>query len=140
MSTERIPVSTPFTNLFELEDLARAKLPKPVFDYIVGGAGDEISIKRNREAFGRWALRPSVLVDVSQRNIRAEILGESISMPIIVAPTAFQGMVHPDGELASVRAAGEAGTIFVASTLSTRSLEEIAAAGTGPLWFQLYVS
>lgn len=129
-----------FTNLFELEELARAKLPKAVFDYIMGGSGDEVSLRRNREAYSRWALRPSVLVDVGQRSTATTVLGDRISMPIIVAPTAFHGLVHPEGELASARGTGEAATIFVASTLSTRSLEEIAAVTTAPLWFQLYVS
>jgi 4-hydroxymandelate oxidase len=133
-------VSWFFTNLLELEDLAKAKLPKSVFDYLAGGAGDELSLRRNREAYHRWVLRPNVLVDVSNRSTVTQILGEQIAMPIITAPTAFHGLVNPEGELASVRGTGDAGTIFVASTLSTRSLEEVAAERKGPLWFQLYVS
>ncbi len=128
-----------FTNLLELEELARAKVPRAAFDYIAGGSDDEVSLRRNREAFGHWALRPRVLVDVSRRDTSTTVLGERISMPIFVAPTAFHALVHPEGELATARGAAEAGTILVASTLATKSLEEIAAAGPAPRWFQLYM-
>ncbi len=128
-----------FTNLLELEEMARAKIPRAAFDYIAGGSGDEVSVRRNREAYSHWALRPRVLVDVSRRDTSTTVLGERVSMPILVAPTAFHGLVHPEGELATARATAEAGTIMVASTLATRSLEEIAAVGPAPRWFQLYI-
>ncbi len=128
-----------FTNLLELEDLARAKLPESVFDYIAGGAEDEVSLRWNREAYGRWALRPRVLTDVSRRDLSATVLGTRISMPVIVAPTAFHGLVHPEGEVATAKGAAAADTVFVASTISNRTLEDIAAAAAGPKWFQLYV-
>lgn len=129
-----------FTNLLELEDLARANIPKDAFEYISGGAEDEVSLRRNREAFGRWALRPRVLVDVSTRDTSTTVLGAPVSMPILVAPTAFHGLVHPDGELATSRAAADARTVYVASTIATRTLEEIAAVGPAHRWFQLYVA
>jgi len=129
-----------FTNLLELEDLARANIPKDAFEYIAGGAEDEVSLRRNREAFGRWALRPRVLVDVSTRDTSTTVLGAPVSMPILVAPTAFHGLVHPDGELATSRAAADARTVYVASTIATRTLEEIAAVGQAHRWFQLYVA
>jgi len=128
-----------FTNLLELEEMARAKIPRAAFDYIAGGSDDEVSLHRNREAYAHWALRPRVLVDVSHRDTSTTVLGERVSMPILVAPTAFHGLVHPDGELATARGAADAGTIMVASTLASRSLEEIAAIGPAPRWFQLYV-
>jgi 4-hydroxymandelate oxidase len=128
-----------FTNLLELEGMARAKVPKPAFDYIAGGAEDEASLARNAEAFGRWALRPRVLVDVSRRDTSTSVLGQRISMPIMVAPTAFHMLVHPEGEVATALGTAAAGTLMVASTLATRSLEEIAAVGAAPRWFQLYV-
>ncbi len=99
-------MSLSFTNLFELEKLAMAKMPKAVFDYIVGGSGDEVALRRNREAYNHWTLRPHVLVDVGQRNTSTTVLGERISMPLLVAPTAFHGMVHPEGEIASARNCG----------------------------------
>lgn len=126
-------------NLAELEERARAKVPRETFDYIAGGAEDERSVRRNRDAFVRWALRPRVLVDVSSRDLSTTVLGRRISLPVLVAPTAFHGLVHPEGELATSRAAMEADTIFVASTIATRTLEEIASVGPAPRWFQLYV-
>jgi len=129
-----------FTNLLELEALARQAMPKEAFEYYAGGAEDEVSLRRNREAFDRWALRPRVLVDVSQRDLTTTILGQPVSMPILVAPMSFHGLAHPDAELATARATAEAGTILVVSTIGTRSLEEIAAVGPAPRWFQLYVT
>ncbi|HKW43019.1 MAG TPA: alpha-hydroxy acid oxidase [Thermoplasmata archaeon] len=132
-------VNFQFTNLLELEDLARAKVPHPSFEYIVGGAEDEVSLRRNREAYDRWALRPRVLVDVSKRDTSTTVLGESVSMPILVAPTAFHCLVHPEGEVATARGAAAANTLMVASTISTKTLEEIADSVAAPRWFQLYV-
>jgi 4-hydroxymandelate oxidase len=128
-----------FTNLLELEELARAKVPRPAFDYIAGGADDEVSLRRNREAYGKWALRPRVLVDVSSCDTSATVLGQRVSMPILVAPTAFHGLVHPEGEIGTARGAAAAGTIMVVSAIATRTMEEIAAAIAAPRWFQLYV-
>ncbi len=128
-----------FTNLLELEDLARAKVRRPSFDYIAGGAEDEVSLRRNREAFTKWALRPRVLVDVSRRDTSTSVLGQRVSMPILVAPTAFHGLVHPEGEVATARGAAAAGTVMVVSAIATRELEEVAKAVAGPCWFQLYV-
>ena len=128
-----------FTNLLELEDLARAKVPRPSFDYIAGGAEDEVSLRRNREAFAKWALRPRVLVDVSKRDTSTSVLGQRVSMPILVAPTAFHGLVHPEGEVATARGAAAAGTLMVVSAVATKDLEEVAKAGAAPRWFQLYV-
>jgi len=128
-----------FTNLIELEEMARAKISRSAFDYIAGGSDDEVSLRRNREAYSHWALRPRVLVDVSRRDTSTTVLGERVSMPVLVAPTAFHGLVHPEGELATARGTAEAGTIMVASTLATRSLEEIAAVGSALRWFQLYL-
>lgn len=130
---------TSIINLLELEALAKDRLPQAAFDYYVSGANDEITLRENREAFSRIFLRPKMLVDVSNRDLSATVLGEKISMPIIVAPMAFQQLAHPEGELAMTRAAGKAGTIMTLSTLATCSIEEVGQAATGPLWFQLYV-
>ena len=128
-----------FTNLLELEDLARAKVPRPAFDYIAGGAEDEVSVRRNRDAYGHWALRPRVLVDVSRRDTSTTVLGQRVSMPILVAPTAFHGLVHPEGEVGTARGAAAAGTLLVVSMVGTKTLEEVASAIEAPRWFQLYV-
>lgn len=125
-------------NLAELESAARALLPPGVYDYYAGGAEDEITLRANRTAFGRWALRPRVLVDVGRIDTTVELLGERLPHPIVLAPAAFQRLADADGEVATARAARGTETLLVASTLSTTPIEEIAAAA-GTLWFQLYV-
>jgi 4-hydroxymandelate oxidase len=129
----------PLTNLLELEERARTKVSKATFDYIAGGAEDEISLQRNREAFTRWALRPRILAGVSHRDTSTTVLGTKISMPILVAPTAFHGLVHPEGEIGTARGTAAAQTLMVASAISTKTLEDIASAADAPRWFQLYV-
>lgn len=123
----------------DLEAVAKRHLPQGVYDYYAGGAEDEQTVAANREAFRKVYLRPRALVDVGRIDTAITTLGAPVSMPVLVAPTAYQRLAHPDGELATARAAGESGTIMVASTIATYSLEEIAGAATGPLWFQLYV-
>ena len=132
-------VDDTFTNLPELETMAREKVPRTTFDYIAGGAEDEVSLRRNREAYDKWALRPRILTDVSKRDTRAIVLGERVTMPILAAPTSFHALVHPEGEVATARGVAAAGTIMVASTISTKPLEEVAGAVDAPRWFQLYV-
>lgn len=126
-------------NLFEYETAAQARLPTMAWDYYAGGAADEITLRENRAAYDRIRLRYRVLRDVSKRSLSTTILGQPVSMPILVAPTAFHGLAHPDREVATVRAAGAVGTIFTLSTLSNAGPAEVAAAATGPIWFQLYV-
>jgi len=132
-------VTLSFLNLHEVEALARATLPAATFEYFAGGACDEVTLTENRRAFDELALRYRVLVDVSRREIATSLLGSAVSAPIVVAPMAFQRLAHADGETGMARAAGSLGMLFTASTFSTCSLEEIATAATGPLWFQLYV-
>jgi 4-hydroxymandelate oxidase len=132
-------LSVEILNLHELEQLAQARLPKMYWDYYASGADDESCLRRNREAFERVALHPRVLVDVSRRELATSVLGQPIALPVGVAPMAFHRLAHTDGELASVRAAGGAGTVFVLSTLSTTAVEDVVAAASGPVWFQLYV-
>jgi isopentenyl diphosphate isomerase/L-lactate dehydrogenase-like FMN-dependent dehydrogenase len=127
------------TNLFELEMKARELLPKVPYDYCAGGANDESTLRENRVAYKRITLLPRMLVDVSERDMATTALGEPVSMPILIAPTSFQGLAHPEGEVATVKAAGAAKTLMAVSTLSTFSIEEVMANATGPVWFQLYV-
>ena len=126
-------------NIQDFENAARERMERTAFRYYAGAACDERTLAANREAFGRILIRPRVLVDVSRVDLATRVLGESLAVPIMLAPTAFNRLAHPDGECAAARAAGAAGTLMVASTLSTCTLEEIAGAATGPLWFQLYV-
>jgi 4-hydroxymandelate oxidase len=129
----------PPINVRDFEQAARERMEHAAFEYYAGAACDERTLAANCDAFSRILIRPRVLVDVSRVDLATRVLGESIATPIMLAPTAFNRLAHPDGECAAARAAGAAGTIMVASTLSTCTLEEIAAAATGPLWFQLYV-
>jgi 4-hydroxymandelate oxidase len=129
----RLPV-----NLAEFEALARAVLPTDAFDHIAGGADDELTLKDNVAAFCRIKLVPRVLRDVTRRNLSTTLLGEPIEFPVILAPVACLRRFHPEGELAAARGAGQAGTIFTLSTGACHSLEEVAQAACGPLWFQLY--
>lgn len=126
-------------NISDFEILAKEKLDKNAYDYYSSGADDEITLKENCEAFKRIFLRYRVLIDVSKRDMSAVVLGNKISMPVIIAPTAFQRMANPNGESATAKAAGKAGTIMILSTLSNTSVEEVVEASSGPVWFQLYV-
>jgi isopentenyl diphosphate isomerase/L-lactate dehydrogenase-like FMN-dependent dehydrogenase len=126
-------------NLLELEMKARESLPQTAYDYCASGANDEITLRENRLAYERITLLPRMLVDVSERHMGTTALGEPVSMPILIAPTAFQGLAHPEGEVATVKAAGAAKTLMTLSTGSTFSIEEVMAVATGPVWFQLYL-
>jgi 4-hydroxymandelate oxidase len=126
-------------NLNDLERAALATLPALARDYYASGADDEVTLRENRAAFERLRLHYRVLVDVSRRSPATTALGHAIALPVIVAPTAFQRLAHPDGELATARAAGAAGTIMILSTLSTTRVEEVVATASGPVWFQLYI-
>lgn len=128
-------------NVFDYEAIARTKMDPAHWDYINGGSDDEVTLRANRASLERIRLRPRVLVDVSANvlDTRASVLGTPISMPLMVAPTAMHCLAHPEGECATAQAAGKANTLMIASTTATRSLEEIAQAASGPLWFQLYI-
>ena len=125
----------------EYERLAEEALDPAVFGYIAGGANDEWTLRENAAAFGRWVLRPRVLVDLTGTSPKTVVVGTEVSMPVLVAPTAFQRLVHPDGEAATARGAAAAGTVFCQSTLSSLRPAELAAAAPDcARWFQLYWS
>jgi 4-hydroxymandelate oxidase len=126
-------------NLREFERIAAERLPQMAWDYYRSGACDELTLARNELAFGEIALRYRVLVDVSRRDTSCELLSRRIALPVLLAPTAFHKLAHPDGELASARAASAAGTTMVLSTLSTTPVEDVVAAASCDVWFQLYV-
>ena len=126
-------------SLFEIERVALERLSPVARDYYASGADDEITLRQNREAFERIPLHYKVLVDVGTRDLGTVVLGEKIAMPVMVAPTAFHRLAHALGEIATVRAAGTAGTIMILSTLSNTAIEDVVAAASGPVWFQLYV-
>ncbi|XP_034102246.1 uncharacterized protein LOC117566807 [Drosophila albomicans] len=124
----------------DFEQQADRKLEKSAKDYYKSGAGDQFTLGLNREAFKRLRLRPRCLRDVSQLDISTTILGHQQKWPLGIAPTAMQKMAHPDGEIGNARAAGKAGSIFILSTLSTTSLEDLSAGAPDTTkWFQLYI-
>ncbi|MGW4642137.1 alpha-hydroxy acid oxidase [Sphaerisporangium sp. NPDC004334] len=138
VGTGAVTRETPPVNLREFEPAARARLDPAHYDYFAGGAQDEITVAANEAAFRRRALVPRVLRGQGPPRLEVTVLGETASMPVLLAPTAFHRLAHPDGELATARAAAEAGVIMIAAMLSTVTIEEIAACGP-KLWFQLYI-
>jgi isopentenyl diphosphate isomerase/L-lactate dehydrogenase-like FMN-dependent dehydrogenase len=132
---------TELLNVWDFERAAEERLDAAAFGYFAGGANDEWTMGENLAAFNRWVLRPRTLVDVSAVSTATTVLGTEVSMPLLVAPTAFQRMAHPDGEPAMARGAAAAGTVMCLSTLATATIEEVAAAAPDGLrWFQLYWS
>ena len=134
MSTNVGPV-----NIYEYEALAKEILPAIDYDAIAGGAADEITLRSTRAVFDSIKLRPRMLVDISHTELSTTVLGHRIEFPVMTDPAGGHGLAHPDGELATVRAAGVMGTVMVLSSGSTRSLEEVASAATGPIWFQQWL-
>jgi L-lactate dehydrogenase (cytochrome) len=123
----------------DLRRIAKRRLPAGVFDYIDGGAEDELALAENNAAYRRIQFRPRVLRDVSNIDTSTTLLGKSIPLPLVLAPTGFTRIADPEGELAVARAAARARIPYTLSTLGTRSIEEVAAAANGPHWFQVYV-
>ena len=126
-------------NVADFERVAAEKLDSGVAGYFFGGAGDELTLRENVAAWSGWRLRPRALAGLDAWSTRVELLGEEVSMPILVAPVAYQGLVDPDGEEATARAVAAAGTVMCLSTLATRRPRPVAeAAPGGRRWFQLY--
>ncbi|MGA7922995.1 MAG: alpha-hydroxy acid oxidase [Thermoplasmata archaeon] len=139
------PGSTPdvpgeFSCLSDLEPCAAKRLPPSLWDYVQGGSGEGRTLRANREMFQRATLRPTALAGLRQIDLTTKLLGAPVRLPIFLAPTAYQGLIHPEGEPATARAAQRAGILAVFSTLSSFSLEDIArASADGRRWFQLYL-
>ena len=126
-------------NIADFERAAAEKLEAGVLGYFAGGAGDEVTLRENVAAWGRWRLRPRMLAGLSEWSARTELMGRELSMPVLVAPVAYQRLVDPEGEVAMARAAAAAGTVMCLSTLATARPREVAeAAPQGRRWFQLY--
>lgn len=125
-------------NLDEYEPIARERMEPAAFDFVAGGAEDEVTLADNRGAFRRIRLLPRFLTGVSNVDLSTDVLGHKLAMPVILAPVALQKLAHPDGEAAAARAATDAGILQIVSTVSSLSLEAIAEASDGPKWFQLY--
>ncbi len=136
LAGKKISVPIP---LAQLEKKAAEVLAAPAYDYVAGGASGERTMRANLAAFDRWRIVPRMLRDVSRRELSVELLGHTLPAPVLLGPVGVQGILHADGDLASARAAASLGVPFVLSTLSSRSMEDVAQAmGNGPRWFQLY--
>ncbi len=132
-------MSEDWVNVADAERVAAGRLGAGELGYFAGGAGDELTLRENVEAWRRWRLRPRVLAGLGEWETGVEVLGAEASMPVLVAPVAYQGLVDPDGEAAMARAAAAAGAVMCLSTLATRRPSEVAAAAPeGRHWFQLY--
>jgi L-lactate dehydrogenase (cytochrome) len=141
MTREERRVSSPrVVNIADLRRAAQRRLPKVVFDYVDGGAEDEVTMRENCRAFQETTFRPRNAVALSSCQMRASVLGSEMSMPLLLAPCGFSRMFHPQGEVGAARAAGKAGIGFVLTTMSGHKLEDVAKASQGPLWYQLYLA
>ncbi|WP_435353563.1 alpha-hydroxy acid oxidase [Emticicia sp. SJ17W-69] len=126
-------------NLFDFEKMAEGKMTKMAYEYVASGAADEFTVRWNRQALDTIKLNPTVLTDVTKLDTSVSLFGHTSPSPILIAPTAFHKIMHPEGELATARGASAASTIYVVSSFTTTPIEEIAKVATQPLWFQLYV-
>jgi len=123
----------------DLKERARRRVPKMFFDYADSGAWTEGTYRANEDDFHKVKLRQRVLVDMSDRSLESEMIGEKVSMPVALAPTGLTGMQHADGEMLAAQAAEEFGVPFTLSTMSICSIEDVRSVTTKPFWFQLYV-
>ncbi|HTZ47765.1 MAG TPA: alpha-hydroxy acid oxidase [Verrucomicrobiae bacterium] len=126
-------------NIQDLRELARRRLPNVVFDYLDGGAEDEITLRANSQVFSELTFRPRHAVCCPQCDLRVRVLGQDLALPFLLAPVGYSRLMHPVGEVGAARAAGAAGTAYVLSTISAHPLEKVKAASTGPVWYQLYL-
>jgi isopentenyl diphosphate isomerase/L-lactate dehydrogenase-like FMN-dependent dehydrogenase len=127
-------------NIDDLRELARRRVPRIVFNYIDGGAESEFTLRENRRVFDDVTFRPRQAVPVPNLDLRTRVLDTDLSMPVLLAPVGYCRVMHPGGEVAAARAAGKAGTASILSTVSGHSLEDVRAASSGPVWFQLYLT
>ena len=125
-------------NIYEFEAAARERMPKSEYDFVAGGATDEITLQRTRAVFDAIMLRPRMLVDISEMSLATTVQGQHISFPVMGDPSGGHGRAHPDAEVATAKAVGAMGTAMVLSSGSSKTLEEVADAATGPIWFQQY--
>ncbi len=132
------PSDDPIVSLADFERLARQRMTPMAHEYVNGGAGDELTLGWNHDAYAQLQLRTRVLVDVSRIDTSLRLFGRELPFPILLAPTAYHKLVHREGEVATARGAAEAGAAMIVSSFATTGIEEIARAAKAPLWFQLY--
>jgi isopentenyl diphosphate isomerase/L-lactate dehydrogenase-like FMN-dependent dehydrogenase len=140
MSKTPRSISSPHVvNIEDLRRRAQRRLPRAVFDYLDGGAEGETSLRENNRAFESLTFRPRNAIAVPQCDLRTKVLGAELSFPAILAPIGYSRLIHPGGECAASRGAGAAGTAYILSTIAGHKLEDVRAASTGPVWYQLYL-
>ena len=137
--TARSVASPHVINIHDLRRLAKRRLPRVVFDYLDGGAEDEVTLRENCRVFEQLTFRPRYAVAMPKTDLRARVLGADLAFPAILAPVGYSRLMHPAGELAAASAAGSAGLIYTLSTISAHKLENVRASSTGPVWYQLYI-
>lgn len=138
MKYTRRVASPHVVNINDLRTLARRRVPRVVFDYVDGGAEDEITLRENRRAFEEITFRPRQAVAIPHCDLRTPVLGRTLAIPAMLAPVGYSRVINAAGEVAAARAAGEAGTGYILSTISGYPLEEVKAASAGPVFYQLY--
>jgi len=126
-------------NIEDLRRSARKRLPRVVFDYLDGGAEDELTLRENRRAFEATIFRPRQAVAIGHCDLTTTVLGTRVALPMLLAPVGYSRVMHPGGEVAAARAAGEAGIGYILSTISGYRLEDVKAASSGTCWYQLYL-
>src|SRR5215467_4498451 len=127
-------------NIDDLRELAYRRVPRIVFNYIDGGAEGEWTLRENRRAFDAVTFRPQQAVAVPACDLRTRVLGTELSMPLLLAPVGYLRVMHPEGEIGAAKAASTAGIGLILSTVSGHRLEDVKAASTGPVWYQLYLT
>jgi 4-hydroxymandelate oxidase len=124
-------------NVFEMEAIAKARLSRQLYDHISGGAGGEVTLRRNREAFDRITFRPRVLIDVREMNLRTSLFGEELEWPVLVAPLSGQQRLHPEGDAATLQGVGSTKTVTVVASHSSAAIEQLSSSAKGPFWCQM---
>ena len=137
--TSRAVASPRVVNVEDLRKLARRRLPRAAFDYLDGGAGNEITLRSNCRVFDEVTFRPRQAIAFEKCVLNTSVVGIDLALPLILAPIGYSRLMHPEGEIAAARAAGEAGTAYILSTISGHKLENVKAASKGPVWYQLYL-
>jgi len=131
--------SSKVVNIEDLRRMARERVPKSVFDYLDGGAESELTLSENCRAFRDVTFRPRGAVAVPDCKLSTTVVGHELALPFILAPVGYSRLMHPEGEIAAARAAGDAGTGYILSTISGHKLEDVKAGSRGPCWYQLYL-
>src|SRR5271156_5485907 len=135
----RVAISSRVVSIADLRSLARRRLPTAVFDYLDGGAEGEVTLRENCRVYEDVTFRPRHAVAFADCSLRTRVLGFDLALPFLLAPVGYSRLMHPAGEAGAARAAGNAGTAYILSTISGHKLENVKAASTGPVFYQLYL-